>query len=102
MSIFCKFVLVFSTIFEISSNNSIMKTIHFIYLFSLILLLGCSEDLIDGNEKGTLYGTVRLELTHEPLVNVKITTTPSTLTVYSDEDGNFEILEAIPKIGRAS
>lgn len=73
-----------------------MKTIHFIYLFSLILLLGCSEDLIDGNEKGTLYGTVRLELTHEPLVNVKITTTPSTLTVYSDEDGNFEILEAIP------
>lgn len=39
---------------------------------------------------------MRLELTHEPLVNVKITTTPSTLTVYSDEDGNFEILEAIP------
>lgn len=73
-----------------------MKTIHFIYIFSVMLLLGCSEDLIDGNEKGTLYGSVRLELTNEPLVNVKITTIPSTLTVYSDEDGNFEILEAIP------
>src|SRR5690625_5574027 len=96
MTISCKLIYVFSTISVISSNNSIMKTILFIYLFSLILLLGCSEDLIDGNEKGTLYGTVRLELTHEPLVKVKITTTPSTLTVYSDEDGNFKILEAVP------
>lgn len=60
------------------------------------LLFGCSEDILDGTQKGTIKGSVRLELTHEPLANVKITTTPSTLTVYSDEEGNFEILESVP------
>ncbi len=61
-----------------------------------IFLFGCSEDLLDGSEQGTLKGSVRLELTNEPLANVKITTNPSTQTVYSDEEGNFEILNAIP------
>ena len=67
-------------------------------LFSIltIFLFGCSEDLLDGTEKGTLKGTVRLDLTNEPLANVKITTTPSTLTVFSDEEGNFEIVESMP------
>lgn len=73
-----------------------MKIIRFIYILLTFSFIACSEDLIDGNEKGTLKGSVRLELTHEPLVNVKITTTPSTRTVYTDEDGNFEIFEALP------
>lgn len=72
-----------------------MKNLAILYILS-IFLLGCSEDVLDGNEKGTLKGTVRMQLTNEPLANVKITTTPSTLTVYSDEEGNFEILESIP------
>lgn len=69
-----------------------------IILFSIftILLFGCSEDLLDGTQKGTIKGSVRLELTNEPLANVKITTTPSTLTVYTDEEGNFEIFESVP------
>lgn len=61
-----------------------------------IFLFGCSEDLLDGSEQGTLKGSVRLELTNEPLANVKITTNPSTQTVYTDEEGNFEILNSIP------
>lgn len=73
-----------------------MKTIHLIYILAFFSLIGCSEDLLDGNEKGTLRGSVRLELSNEPLANVKITTTPSTLTVYSNEDGFFEISEAMP------
>src|SRR5699024_340361 len=38
----------------------------------------------------------RTELDNEPLENVKITTTPPTLTVYTDAQGEFEILESIP------
>lgn len=72
-----------------------MKKILFLSIFS-ILLLGCSEDLLDNDAKGTLKGTSRLDLSNEPLANVKITTTPSTLTVYSDEEGNFEIFESLP------
>lgn len=72
-----------------------MKNLTILFILSLFLI-NCSEDVLDGNEKGTLKGTVRLQFTNEPLENVKITTTPSTLTVYSDENGNFEILESIP------
>src|SRR5690606_35331837 len=54
------------------------------------------EDVIDGNAKGTLTGSVRLEATNEPLANVKITTTPATTTVFTDEKGNFEILGTLP------
>ena len=71
-------------------KNLITFTILTIFLF------GCSEDLLDGSEQGTLKGSVRLELTNEPLANVKITTNPSTQTVYTDEEGNFEILNSIP------
>src|SRR5690606_1074589 len=72
-----------------------MKNLLTLTIFT-IFLFGCSEDLLDGSEQGTLKGSVRLELTNEPLANVKITTNPSTQTVYSDEEGNFEILNAIP------
>src|SRR5690606_37994608 len=72
-----------------------MKNLIFIYIISL-LLFGCTEDLLETDKKGTLTGTVRLELTNEPLENVKITTTPSTQTVYTDEDGNFIIDQSIP------
>lgn len=67
-----------------------------IYAFLCSFLLSCSEDLIDDNYRGTLKGTVRTELTNEPLENVKITTTPSTLTVYTNAQGDFEIHESIP------
>lgn len=67
-----------------------------LYLILSTFLLSCSEELIDDNYRGTLRGTVRTELDNEPLENVKITTTPPTLTVYTDAQGEFEILESIP------
>lgn len=74
-----------------------MKTTHLILLLILTTLgLGCSENLIDSDGAGTLKGSVRIEKTNEPMENVKITTSPSTETVYSDEEGNFEIFENIP------
>lgn len=68
---------------------------NYIALLSL-LLIGCSEELIDGNAKATLTGSVRMESSNEPLANVKISTTPASITVFSDEKGNFEILENLP------
>lgn len=68
---------------------------NYITLFSL-LLTGCSEELIDGNARATLTGSVRMEPSNEPLANVKISTTPASITVFSDENGNFEIPENLP------
>lgn len=67
-----------------------------LYTILCSLLLSCSEDLIDDDYKGTLKGTVRTELDFEPLENVKITTTPPTLTIYTNAQGEFEIHESIP------
>lgn len=69
---------------------------NILYTVLCLFLLSCSEDLIDDNYRGTLKGTVRTELDNEPLENVKITTTPSTLTVYTNAQGEFEIHESIP------
>ncbi|RRA95433.1 carboxypeptidase regulatory-like domain-containing protein [Paenimyroides viscosum] len=74
-----------------------MKSIYFLIItFLSLIFISCSEDVIDGNAKGTLTGSVRLEATNEPLANVKITTTPATTTVFTDEKGNFEILGTLP------
>lgn len=74
-----------------------MKKLTYIYLiFSILVFVGCSEELIDDNFRGTLKGNVRTEFENEPLKNVKITTTPSTLTVYTNENGNYEIAESLP------
>lgn len=72
-----------------------MKKFNLFYIIITISLLGCTEDSID-LASGSLEGTVRALSTNEPLANVKITTTPSTKTVYSDEEGSFQILESIP------
>lgn len=73
-----------------------MKKLTIIITILCISFIGCSEDLIDDSSRGTLRGTVRTEFDNEPLENVKITTTPSTLTVYTNEQGEFEILESMP------
>lgn len=67
-----------------------------LYILLSFLLFACSEDVIDGDERGTIRGSVRLALSNEPLANVKITTQPTTLTVYTDEDGKFEISDSVP------
>ncbi|WCM43349.1 carboxypeptidase regulatory-like domain-containing protein [Flavobacterium sp. CBA20B-1] len=74
-----------------------MKSIYYyiIIAFSLVFA-SCSEDTIDGNAQATLTGSVRLEASNEPLKNVKISTTPASTTVFTDEDGNFAIEGTLP------
>lgn len=69
-----------------------VKYIKYITLPILALLLfACSEDRIDGSAKGTLTGIVVVNGTNEPLENVKISTNPSSSTVFTDSEGNFVI-----------
>lgn len=64
-----------------------------IYLVLLISLLfvGCSEELVDRISSGNVKGTVVKHGTNEPLANIKVTTAPSTQTVFTAEDGSFEL-----------
>lgn len=74
-----------------------MKNILNIFTISLLMLLlnSCSEDLVSKVQTGTLKGTVIKKGTNQPLKNVKIYTAPSTETVFTKEDGSFQI-ENIP------
>lgn len=69
---------------------------YYLLIFFSFIFFGCSEDTIDDFAKGTLTGTVRLEADNEPLKNVKISTTPASITVFTDEEGNFEIANTLP------
>ncbi len=64
-------------------------------LFFLVLIaitfIGCSEDTIEADTFGTIAGTVTAEATDDPLVNVKITTSPASNTVFTDSEGAFTI-----------
>ncbi len=61
----------------------------------LILLVSCNEDRINENDFGTIQGKVVAEGTNAPLENVRISTSPATSTVFSDDKGNFKI-ENVP------
>ncbi|MBX2827278.1 MAG: carboxypeptidase-like regulatory domain-containing protein [Flavobacteriaceae bacterium] len=51
----------------------------------------CSEDGLAETGTGNLEGKVVQEGTNAPLANAKITTNPVTTTVFTDENGNFNI-----------
>lgn len=74
-----------------------MKYIYKILPFLLLsfLLFSCSEDLVDKVEMGTLKGIVIKKGTNLPLKNVKISTNPTTTTVFTKDDGSFSI-ENVP------
>ena len=61
-----------------------------------MFFVSCSEDVIDGNARGTVTGSVRIESSNEPLENVKISTTPASITVFTNAEGDFEILDNLP------
>jgi len=73
-----------------------MKSIYYIITLLSLFFVSCSEELIDGNARGTVTGSVRLESSNEPLENVKISTTPASITVFTNAEGNFEILDNLP------
>ncbi len=61
----------------------------------LILLVSCNEDRINENDFGIIKGKVVAEGSNAPLENVRISTSPVTSTVFTDEKGNF-IIENVP------
>lgn len=70
-----------------------MKNIFKIILCSLVfsMCISCSEEGIEDTGLGKLEGTVVSSGNNEPLENVKITTTPASTTVFTDENGKFVI-----------
>ncbi len=74
-----------------------MKTkFKYIYLsLFLIFFINCSEDKISSTGKGTITGKVVTVGDNEPLENVKISTNPSSSIVFSNADGEFELLGVV-------
>lgn len=70
-----------------------MKKIIKKYSWVLLALLvsSCSEEGIDESGLGTITGTIVNQGNNVPLSNVKISTSPVSNTVFTDEDGAFTI-----------
>jgi len=71
-----------------------MKTFN-LFLSSIIFLffVGCSEDLVEKELKGTIKGVVVAKGTNTPIANAKISTSPSTSSLFTKSDGTFEITD---------
>lgn len=69
-----------------------LYTFVFISLLSLTLF-SCKEEIVDQVQTGTIKGKVVRRGTNDPLKNAKITTSPSTNTVFTGADGSFEITD---------
>lgn len=63
----------------------------FLVLGVLFLAVACSEESVDENIFGTLTGKVVAKGDNTPLANVKISSTPVSTTVFTDDQGNFEM-----------
>lgn len=74
--------------------KTLYKSIALTFLISFAFA-ACSEDTLNDSGEGTITGTVVVEGTNEPLENVRISTTPVSSTVFSDENGEF-VLSEIP------
>ncbi|KQC33301.1 hypothetical protein AAU57_08200 [Nonlabens sp. YIK11] len=69
-----------------------MRNIAFYIPFAIFLIFsGCTEETIEINGKGSISGTVVQDITFESLANVKISTNPSSNTVFTDADGRFTL-----------
>ncbi|WP_316633119.1 carboxypeptidase regulatory-like domain-containing protein [uncultured Flavobacterium sp.] len=66
-----------------------MKRIVLKILMCFILLVSCTEEQIIDNGDGIVKGRVVDAVTFLPIENAKISTSPSTSTIFSDKDGNF-------------
>ncbi len=69
-------------------------------LVCFLLLISCSEEQIDENGTGSAKGRVVDSRTFEPIANARVSSSPTTSTVFSDKDGYF-VMEKIP-VGKYS
>ncbi len=65
------------------------------WIFIILFLVSCSEDPINESGKGTITGTVVSQGDNLPLANVKISTSPVSNTVFTNENGIFTITDVI-------
>ncbi len=74
-----------------------MKTnFKYIYLsLLLVFFINCSEDKISLIGNGTITGKVVISGDFTPLENTRISTNPTTSTVFTDSDGEFEIPDVV-------
>lgn len=72
-----------------------MKKIYFIVIICFSLFLACSEEQIDDAGKGTVRGRVVDKVKFEPIANAKITSSPTTSTIFTDKDGYF-VIDDVP------
>lgn len=86
-----------STMFN--KTKSAMK-IGLKILMCFILLISCSEEQIDDTGTGSVKGRVVDSRTFEGIANVRISSSPTTSTVFSDKDGYF-LMEKVP-VGKYS
>lgn len=66
----------------------------------LLFLVSCSEEKLGESSFGTVTGRVVNADTFEPMENVKILSSPTTSTVFTDVDGKFTVLNV--KVGEYS
>lgn len=82
-------------------NKVIMKYLYKIAsVLFLLFLVSCSEEKIGESAYGTVSGRVVNAATFEPMENVKILSSPTTSTVFTDADGKFTVTNV--KVGEYS
>ncbi len=76
-----------------NNTNKQMKEliIKIIAVFVILITVSCSEDTIDLEGLGAVKGKVVKVGTNEPIENVKISTNPSSSTVFTDKDGVYQL-----------
>ena len=82
-------------------NIVVMKYLYKIAsVLFLLFLVSCSEEKIGESEYGTVTGKVVSADTFEPMENVKILSSPTSSTVFTDETGKFTVSNV--KVGEYS
>jgi hypothetical protein len=82
-------------------NKLIMKYLYKITsVLFLLFLVSCSEEKIGESSYGTVTGRVVNADTFEPMENVKIISSPTSSTVFTDVDGKFTVSNV--KVGEYS
>lgn len=73
-----------------------MNNLYFKLCFLFFIVLSsCSEEKVDQVGYGTVTGRVVIADTFEPMENVKITSSPTSGTIFTDADGKF-VMSKVP------
>ena len=72
-----------------------MKKLGITIMMCFILFVSCSEEQIDDSGMGKVKGRVVDSETFEPIVNARVSTSPTTSTYFTDKDGYFEFSEIL-------